>query len=98
MDSGSLRSRVRGNRLCLDFVNLAYVPGEPRAQTGQTGSWSELIEFMTEKRIVSEEKSEELRALPDSDSRAAETLLSQAVRIGEGMRNAFGAMLKNQRV
>jgi predicted RNA-binding Zn ribbon-like protein len=87
--------RVAGNPLCLDFANLPYRPGDPRPHGG---SWPQLIDFMAEKRIVSGEKSEELRTLPESDPRAAETLFLQAERLGDAMRYAFAAMLKNQRV
>lgn len=89
------RDRVPGNRLCLDFVNLPFDPGDPRPRAG---SWPQLIDFMSDKGIVSGEKSEELRALPESDPQAAETLLRQAERLGDSMRSAFTAILKNQRV
>jgi predicted RNA-binding Zn ribbon-like protein len=95
LEIGRSRGQTHGNRLCLDFVNIPYLPGDPRAHTG---SWPELVDFMAEKRIVSAGKSEELSALPESDPAAAEILLLQAHRLGEGMRGAFGAMLKNQRV
>lgn len=88
-------SGVHANRLCLDYVNLAYFPGDPRADSV---SWSDLVDFMAEKRIVSEEKSEELRMLTRGDPRAAESLLSQAERLADSMRCAFEALLKNQRV
>ena len=88
-------SRAPGNRLCLDFVNLPFSSGDPRQYAA---SWSQLIDFMAEKRIISIEKGLELRTLPESDPRAAEDLLTQAERLGEGMRSAFSAMLKNQRV
>ncbi len=89
------KGRIQGNRLCLDFVNLPFDPGDSRPRAG---SWPQLIDFMSDKGVVSGEKSEELRALPESDPRAAETLLAQAERLGEGMRRAFTAILTNQRV
>jgi len=88
-------SRIPGNRLCLDFVNLPFSPGDP---TRRGENWSQLIDFMAEKRIISVERSDELRALPESDPGAAETLQLQAERLADGMRGAFAAMLKNQRV
>ncbi len=88
------KGRIPGNRLCLDFVNLPFDPGDPRPRAG---SWPQLIDFMSDKGIVSGEKSEELSALPDSDPRAAETLLRHAERLGDAMRSAFTAILKNQR-
>jgi predicted RNA-binding Zn ribbon-like protein len=87
--------RLAGNRLCLDFVNLPYDPGDPRPRAG---SWLQLIEFIAEKRITSADKCEELRALPEIDPRAAETLLLQAERLANGLRNALSAMLRNQRI
>ena len=90
-----LTNRVSGNRLCLDFVNLRYDPGDPRPRAG---SWLQLIDFIAESRITSADKCEQLRALPEIDPRAAETLLSQAERLTNGMRNTFSAMLRNQRV
>ena len=88
-------SRIPGNRLCLDFVNLAFSPGDPR---NYAGSWSQLIDFMAEKRIISVEKGAELANLPESDPRAAEALLTQAERLGKGMRAGFFAVVRNQRV
>ncbi len=64
--------RLAGNRLCLDFVNLPYDPGDPRPRTS---SWLQLIDFIAERRITSADKCEELRALSEIDPRAAETLL-----------------------
>ena len=84
-----------GNRLCLDFVNLPYEPGDPRPRPG---SWLQLIDFMAEKGIISREKTEQLKALPESDPIAAETLQSQAERLSDGIRSALEAMLRNQRV
>jgi predicted RNA-binding Zn ribbon-like protein len=89
------KDRVPGNRLCLDFVNRSFNPGEVRPQLG---SWPQLIDFMAEKRIISIEKGAELRTLSESDPRAAEALLLEAERLGEGMRAAFSAILKDQRV
>ena len=88
-------SRIPGNRLCLDFANLPLSPGDPRQYAA---SWSQLVDFMAEKRIISIEKGAELRTLPESDPRAAEALLMGAERLSEGMRAAFSAVLKNQRV
>ena len=87
--------RLAGNRLCLDFVNLPYDPGDPRPRAS---SWLQLIDFIAERRITSADKCEELRALPEIDPGAAETLLGQAERLATGMSHAFSAMLRNQRV
>ena len=87
--------RIPANRLCLDFANLPFSPGDPRRYAR---SWPQLIDFMAEKRIISGEKVAELKNLPDSDPRAAEALLLEAERLGEGMRAAFSAMLRDQRI
>ena len=88
-------NRIPANRLCLDFANLPFSPGDPRHYAG---SWSQLIDFMAEKGIISGEKGAELKNLPESDPRAAEGLLFEAERLGVGMRAAFSAILRDQRV
>src|ERR1700739_3177730 len=84
-------SPVSANRLCLDFVNLPFTAGDPASHAT---SWLELIEFLAEKQIVSGARGEELRSLTESDPKAARTLLTHAERLGQGLRLAFGAMLK----
>ena len=86
---------VNGNRLCLDFVNLPFTSGDPVAHAT---SWLELVDFLSDKRIVSRARSEELINLTESDPKAAGSLLAQAERLGQGMRAAFRAMLKAGRV
>lgn len=84
-----------GNRLCVDFTNLALSPGD----TGDHApSWDELIDFFAAKQIVSPEKSETLRNLPESDVRAAEALLRSAVDLNRGLRQIFRAMVNGHRV
>src|SRR5437879_13116228 len=82
---------VTGNRLCLDFVNFPFTSGDPVAHAT---SWLELVDFLSDKRIVSRARSEELINLTESDPKAAGSLLTQAERLGQGMRAAFRAMLK----
>jgi predicted RNA-binding Zn ribbon-like protein len=86
---------VNGNRLCLDFVNLPFTSGDPVAHPT---SWLELVDFLSDKRIVSRARSEELISLTESDPKAAGRLLAQAERLGQGMRTAFRAMLKTVRI
>jgi predicted RNA-binding Zn ribbon-like protein len=88
-------SRIPGNRLSLDFVNLPFTSGAPRQYAI---SWPQLIDFMAEKRIISVEKGTELRTLSESDPSAAEALLAEAERLGAGLRAALSAILKNHRV
>ena len=86
---------VNGNRLCLDFVNLPFTSGDPVAHTT---SWLELIEFLTEKQIVSGARGNELSSLTQTDPKAAGRLLTQAERLGQGMRLAFRAMIRAGRI
>src|SRR5882757_3954852 len=86
---GSEPSAVNGNRLCLDFANLPFTPGDPLAH--QT-SWLELIDFLADNRIISGARSAELSSLTQSDPRAAGILMKQAERLGDSLRLAFAAM------
>jgi predicted RNA-binding Zn ribbon-like protein len=91
MENGETTNRMRGNRLCLDFVNLPYVAGEPVARMS---SWSELIAFLAEKRVVSAERGQELENLPKTDPSAAQNLLIKAERLGQGIRYASRALAR----
>lgn len=84
-----------GNRLCVDFANLALLPGD---EADHAPSWDELIDFLAAKQIVSLEKSETLRNLPESDVRAAGGLLRSGVDLNRGMRQIFRAMVGGHRV
>jgi predicted RNA-binding Zn ribbon-like protein len=95
MESTSGASLVSGNRLCLDFANLPYTPGDPAPH--QT-SWLELIDFLAEKNVISGARIEELRSLTEHDPRAAGTLLKQAERLGGALRLAFAAILESEEI
>src|SRR5437667_10100327 len=86
---------VNGNRLCRDFVNLPFTSGDPVAHAT---SWLELVDFLSDKRIVSRARSEELINLTDSASKASGSLLAPAERLGKGMGAAGCARLKACRV
>jgi len=86
---------MRGNRLCLDFVNLDYVAGEPVARMT---SWSEFVEFLAKKGIVSEDREESLQNLPETDANASQNLLNKAGRLGLGIRFAARALARNGRI
>jgi len=47
---------------------------------------------------VSRERGANLLALPDSDPQSAEKILSRAIRLREGLRKAFAAMVHKERV
>ena len=95
MERASNSNMMRGNRLCLDFVNLQYAAGEPVARVT---SWSELVEFLVEKRIVSPDKGEQLQNLPETDPQAAQNLLIRTERLGSGIRFAVRALTRNGRI
>jgi predicted RNA-binding Zn ribbon-like protein len=85
---------ISGNRLCLDFANLAFVSGDP---TEHAVFWDEFVDFLILKQIVSEERSRHIRALVETDPRAAASLLEHAERLGKALRLIFAATLKHQR-
>src|SRR5258708_31976081 len=95
VETSHVLNPVSGNRLCLDFVNLPFTSGDPVAHAT---SWLELVDFLSDKGIVSRARSEELSSLTESDPKAAGSLLAQARRLGQGMRTAFRAMLKTVRI
>src|SRR5215467_7320679 len=88
MDVGA----ISGNRLCLDFANMAFVSGDPAEHAV---FWDEFVDFLTAKEIVSEERSRHIRALVETDPRAAAALLGHAERLGKSLRLIFGAALRN---
>lgn len=83
---------ISGNRLCLDFVNLAFVSGDP---VEHAVFWDEFIDFLTLKQIVSEERSRNIRALVGTEPQTAASLLEHAERLGRSLRLVFDASLKN---
>jgi predicted RNA-binding Zn ribbon-like protein len=87
--------RASGNRLSLDFVNLPFTSGDP---VPHATSWLELIDFLAEKEIVSGDRGEQLRSLPESDPAAAALLLTSAERLSHGLRFAFRAVASNHRI
>lgn len=82
--------RFVGGRLALDFVNI--VPSNGRI------SWERLIGFLESARIVTPERGGELLALSGVDPQSAESLLSKAQRLGSGLRMAFDALLRKQKI
>jgi len=84
-----------GNRLCLDFANLAVSPGE---SLEQAPGWDELLDFLQAKDVISGERTGHLRRLPESDVRAATVLLSHAEELGSAFRLIFHAIVRGQTV
>lgn len=84
-----------GNRLCLDFANLGMTSGE---RLEQPPNWDELTDFLAAKQIISVEKKDHLRKLPESDVHAAEVLLRHAAELNAALKKSFRAMLRGQPV
>ena len=84
-----------GNRLCLDFANLGMTSGETLEEQP---NWEELTDFLAAKQIISMEKKDNLRKLPESDVHAAEALLRHAGALNAALKKSFRAMLSGQRV
>jgi len=86
---------IAANRLALDFVNLAFAPGDP---TPRQVSWPQLIDFLTRKKIVSPERTEQLEVLPNENAAAAQTLLVAAEELSDAMRQCFRCLLRGRRI
>jgi predicted RNA-binding Zn ribbon-like protein len=81
------------NRLCLDFANLPLAAGHP---TESAIFWDEFVDFLAAKQIISPEKTPHVRALAETDPRAAENLLHHAEQLGRTLRLSFRAILRGQ--
>ena len=95
MSADPFTPEFSANRLCLDFANLPFASGD---QTERPIFWDEFVDFLAAKQIVSEERSTHIRALVETDPRAAENLLAHAERLGRAQRLIFRAMVKGQRI
>jgi len=81
-----------GGRLAIDFANIPSYPAAPANHL----SWEELIVFLQASRIVSAERGTSLLALSGSDPDAAQTLLSRSIRLRDGLRKTFGAIVRKE--
>lgn len=90
MPEPSSKSRLVGGRLALDFCNELRPPFR--------FAWEDLLHFLLLTRIISEERSGQLLALPDSDPQSAEALLGKAQRLQEALVDAFTAMVSREPV
>ena len=91
----SINARVLlGGRLAIDFANTPSHPGVAAREP----SWEELVGFLEASHVVSRERGANLLALPETDPESALKILSRAIRLREGLRNAFGAMARKERV
>jgi len=82
--------QLLGGRLSIDFVNAIPPNGEL--------TWERLIQFLETARIVTPDRAIRLLALPQLEGQAAEGLLAKARALAEGLRKAFAALLRKQRV
>jgi predicted RNA-binding Zn ribbon-like protein len=88
MDSQGVATLL-GGRLAVDFANVPSQPGVSLKGL----SWEELISFLEAARIVSQQRGATLLSLPESDPRAAGTLLGRATRLRNALRECFGALV-----
>jgi predicted RNA-binding Zn ribbon-like protein len=92
-ETGSIVALL-GGRLAVDFANAPSYPGAPFRDL----SWEELVSFLEAAHIVSRERGVTLLALPQTDPRTAQALLSRATRLRDALREAFGATLRKERI
>jgi len=79
-----------GGRLAVDFVNTA---------SGKDGpSWERFILLLEATAVVSPERRSQLLSLPAFDPQAAEAALLKARRLSSGLRQAFSAIVRKQRI
>jgi predicted RNA-binding Zn ribbon-like protein len=81
------------NRLCLEFANLPLASGDP---IERPIFWDEFVDFLAAKQIISAEKTPHIRALAETDPKAAQSLSDHAERLGRALRTSFRAILKGQ--
>lgn len=86
-------SNPPANRLCLDFANLPLSAGNP---TENAIFWDEFVDFLAAKQIISSERTSHIRALAETDPRAAENLLHHAERLGKALRLCLRAILEGE--
>ena len=88
------RPRLLGGRLAIDFANAPGVPGNPSEEF----SWEQLVLFLETAGVVSRERGLSLLALSQNDPQEAEEILSRAIRLRDGLRRAFRALVSKERV
>jgi predicted RNA-binding Zn ribbon-like protein len=72
-------------RLALDFANIST--------TGHDLSWDEFVSFLTDARVVSEERAARLRPLLFNEPRAVDAVLLRILRLRESLRATFAAVV-----
>src|SRR5580704_13977106 len=81
-----------GGRLAVDFANAPSYPGAPFGAL----SWEELVYFLEVSNVISKERGVTLLALPQNDPRTAQALLLRATRLRDALREAFGALVREE--
>jgi predicted RNA-binding Zn ribbon-like protein len=94
MTIAEITPTLLGGRLAVDFANAPAQPGISPVEL----TWEQLVGFLEASRIVSPERGASLLSLPRTDPRAADTLLSRAVRLRDALRKAFLAVIRHERV
>lgn len=79
--------------LAVDFANMPSAPAFPASQEL---SWEQLLAFLEHAGIVSGEQLRDLARLPQNDPRAASQLLRRAVRLRDGLRECFAALVQKR--
>jgi predicted RNA-binding Zn ribbon-like protein len=83
-----------GSRLAIDFANMPSYPGTPAHEL----SWEQLLLFLEGSGIVSSERAASLLALASTDPETAEALLTRSVRLRNGLRKSFAAIVKKEQI
>lgn len=89
------RNFLSANRLCLEFANLPFASGDP---IERAIFWDEFVDFLVARQIISPEKTPYVRALAETDPRAAQNLLNHAERLGKALRISFRAILAGKNI
>lgn len=89
------RNFLSANRLCLEFANLPFASGDP---IERAIFWDEFVDFLAARQIISPEKTPYVRALAETDPRAAQNLLNHAERLGKALRISFRAILAGKNI
>ncbi len=86
-DTNSSTQLIAG-RLALDFANTAA--------HAQDLSWNDFITFLTDAKVVTEERSARLRTLPSSEPLAVEAVLATILHLREAHLAIFSAIARKK--
>jgi len=88
MTSAPDSSTLVAGRLALDFVNIPF--------SGHDLSWDEFVSFLTDARLVSEERAARLRPLLFNEPQAVDAVLLRILRLRESLRAIFSAVVQDK--